>query len=347
MNVRHGIAVASTLISFTGVASAQELTIASWGGAYQDVQRTTIFTPFAEKTGVKVAETNYLGGWGQFQVSVETGTVPFDVVQVEAAELARGCEEGVFLELDWSQIAPQEDFVENGTHPCGVGQSSWATVITYNTDTIGTPPTKLADFWDLSGWPGKRGLRKGPKFNLEFALMADGVPPNEVYGILTEAGGIDRAFAKLDQIKDEIIWWETGVQPGEMVTSGDVAMSMAYSNRIAEEINAGRPQGMFWDGNLNGMDYWGVMAKSDNIDAAYSFLKYYATPEPQVAFGKEYALGPSLKAAWDDIPTDKLPVMPSGDVLELGVFTGDTRGLEFWIDNLQEVTERWNAWTVQ
>ena len=323
------------------------MTVASWGGSYQDAQRAALFAPFSEASGVTVHEDNYLGGWGQFQAVQDTGVIPFDVVQVEAAELARGCEEGVFVELDWSRIAAQDAFVDLAVQACGVGQTSWATVVTYNTDTIGTAPAKVADFWDTATWPGKRGLRKGPKFNVEFALMADGVAPAEVCSALGSEGGVDRAFEKLNAIKDDIVWWETGAQPGEMVTSGDVVMSMAYSNRIADERDQGKPEGILWDGNLNGMDYWAVLNGSENMDAAYQFLAYYATPEPQIEFARHYALGTSLKAAWDQIPADKVPVMPAGDFLKQGVFTGDPQCIEFWIDNQQELTERWNAWAGQ
>ena len=41
-----------------------------------------------------------------------------------------------------------------------------------------------ADFWDVAKYPGKRGLRKGVRGNLEIALMADGVAPGDVYKTL-------------------------------------------------------------------------------------------------------------------------------------------------------------------
>ena len=57
----------------------------------------------------------------------------------------------------------------------------------------------LADFFDLARFPGPRGLRdSGPKYNLELALIADGVPPWRVYPALATTNGVDRAFAKLD-----------------------------------------------------------------------------------------------------------------------------------------------------
>ncbi len=344
----------STLLSIFASMSVsaqaeQELAIGSWGGTYSDIQRATLFEPFAKKSGTKVTDVVYQGGWGQFQAAVQTGVLPFDVVQIEAAELAKGCDEGVLLKLDFSRIGKKEDFIENALHPCGVGQTTWMTVITYNTGTIGTPPTKVADFWDLEKWPGKRGLRAGPTFNLEFALLADGVAPDQVYEVLTATGGVDRAFAKLDKIKDQIIWWKAGVQPGEMVIAGDVVMSMGYNNRIGAEITAGKPEGFLCDGNVNGLDNWAVMAKTKNIDAAYAFLAYYATPEPQIAFAQSSLgqLGPSLKSVYDKLPSEAAPFVPTEACRKLGVNTGSPKGTQFWLENLDTISERWNAWAGQ
>jgi putative spermidine/putrescine transport system substrate-binding protein len=338
------------LLSFAvgiGVAQARGFTIASWGGGYQDHQRETQFAPFGKLVGIEVLEDNYQGGWGQFQAMQDTGVVPFDVVQIEAAEANRACEEGILVELDWSRIAPKDSLVPLAVHECGVGQTSWATVVTYNEDTIGEAPTQAEDFWNIDKWPGKRGLRKGPKFNMEFALMADGVAPEDVYDVLSGEGGVDRVFNKMNEIKDLIVWWTGGAQPGEMVTSGEVTMSMGYSNRIANERAAGKPEGFFWDGNLNGMDYWVILAKSEHIDTAYKWLAYYATPEPQIAFAQLEPLGPSSIAAWDGIPADQMAVLPHPDAAKMGVFTGDPTGIEFWVDNIQELSERWEAWIGQ
>src|SRR3989344_4878589 len=65
-------------------------------------------------------------------------------------------------------------------------------------------PTSWADFWDTKKIPGKRGMRKGARYNLEFALMADGVKPADVYKVLATKDGADRAFKKLTELKPNI-----------------------------------------------------------------------------------------------------------------------------------------------
>jgi len=41
-------------------------------------------------------------------------------------------------------------------------------------------------------------------------LIADGVEPKDVYKVLGTPAGVDRAFKKLDTIKKNIVWWESG-----------------------------------------------------------------------------------------------------------------------------------------
>ena len=78
----------------------------------------------------------------------ETGQITWDVVQVESSELARGCEEGAFVSLDWSKVASKSAFLSDAISECGVGMSVWSVVVAYNADKVKKTPTKLADFWD-------------------------------------------------------------------------------------------------------------------------------------------------------------------------------------------------------
>ncbi|MCG8690300.1 MAG: extracellular solute-binding protein, partial [Minwuiales bacterium] len=163
------IAVAGAVAGMltAGAAQARDFTIASWGGGYQDSQRKHFFTPFAKEQGINVLEDTYLGGWAQFKAMQETNNLPWDVVQVETSERIRGCEEGLFLELDWSRIGNKSDFVEPAVDACGLGVVGVSQLVAWNADLVKTEPTSIADFFDLEKIPGKRGLRSDPKGTLE------------------------------------------------------------------------------------------------------------------------------------------------------------------------------------
>ncbi len=338
--IAAGAALAST-------AEARDFTIASWGGTYQEAQRKYFFEPFKEAEGAKYLEDTYLGGWAQFQAIQETGVIPWDVVQVETSELVRGCEEGVFVSLDWSKIGPKSEFLSDAISECGVGTIVWSVVIAYNGDKVKQAPVKLTDFWDTKTWPGKRGMRKGPKLNLEFALMADGVAPKDVYKVLGKREGIDRAFRKLDQIKSLVQWWEAGAQAPEWLAAGDVELSVAYNGRITNAQKDGKNLQMIWDNTIYAIDSWAIVKGAPQTDLGYKFIKFAMGPSRQAGFTKAYAYGPTRKAAIKLVDPARLKSLPAGNNLKTGLFGGSKESMDFWVDFQEELTERWNVWAAQ
>ncbi len=236
-------------------AVAADLTTISFGGANKQAQVKAFYEPFEKASGHKVIAGEYNGEMAKVKAMVDTGSVSWNLVEVESPELARGCDEGLFEELDPAQFGPASDYIDGAIQPCGVGFFVWSTVLAYNADKLKTAPTSWADFWDVQKFPGKRGLRKGAKYTLEFALMADGVAPKEVYKVLATDEGVDRAFKKLDQLKPHIQWWEAGAQPPQYLASGDVVMSSAYNGRIAA-VQGESNLKMVWDGGIYDFDAW-------------------------------------------------------------------------------------------
>ena len=91
----------------------------------------------------------------------------------------------------------------------------------------------MADLFDTEQLPGRRGMRRVAQANLEFALMADGVPISDVYATLGTGSGMARAFRKLDTIKDDIAWWETSAQ--NMVRA--LPINSEWWSDHADEVN--------------------------------------------------------------------------------------------------------------
>ena len=161
-------------------AASADITVISFGGANQKAQAKAFYEPFDKSGAGKVLPGEYNGEQAKIKAMVEAANVTWDVVEVESPELVRGCEEGLYEKLDYSKIGPKADFLPKAVSNCGIGIFVWSTAIAYNADKLKTGPTSWADFWDVKKFPGKRGLRKGAKFTLEFALLADGVAPADV-----------------------------------------------------------------------------------------------------------------------------------------------------------------------
>lgn len=203
-------AFALALAVFGASASAAEITVVNFGGANGDAQKVAFNQPFEKSTGTKVTAVEYNGEQAKVKAMVEAKHVNWDVVEVESGDLNRGCDEGLYEKLDWSKIAKKSELIPESPQTCGVGFFVWSTALAYNADKLKTAPASWADFWDVKKFPGKRGMRKGARYNLEFALMADGVAPKDVYKVLGTKAGQDRAFKKLDELKPNIQWWEAG-----------------------------------------------------------------------------------------------------------------------------------------
>ncbi|WP_206597571.1 extracellular solute-binding protein, partial [Pantoea dispersa] len=150
------------------------------------------FQPFAAKLGATVLDESWDGGYGVLQAKVKAGVPNWDAVQVEAEELELGCSDGIYEKIDWQKIGGKDGFIPAGVSDCGVGAIVWSTGLAYDGDKIKDAPKSWADFWDTAKYPGKRGLRKGAKYTLEFALMAGLLSEGRAPRVLkTKEGGIE------------------------------------------------------------------------------------------------------------------------------------------------------------
>ena len=230
-------------------AYGQSLTTVSWGGSYGRAVNEGINIPFTAATGIRINVEDYNGGLAQIRAQVDVGNIHWDVVDLEIADAVRGCDEGLLELIDIASMPPgpdgtpaEDDFVADSQTDCGVGAVYWSTVYAYNSENIpGEKPATMADFFDLDRFPGRRGMRRVPQVNLEFALIADGVPLDEVYSVLDTPEGLNRAFRKLDTIKDVVIWWEAGAQPPQMLADGEVVMSTALQRPHLQCAGAREP----------------------------------------------------------------------------------------------------------
>lgn len=330
-------------IAGAGLAYA-DVTVISFGGASQKAQDKAYYQPFAAASGVKVVAGEYNGEQAKIKAMVEAKNVTWDVVEVESPELVRGCEEGMYEKLDYTKIGPKTDFVPESVTDCGIGTFVWSTVLAYNADKLKQGPTSWADFWDVKKFPGKRSLRKGAKYTMEFALLADGVKPAEVYKVLATKEGVTRAFAKLDQLKPHIQWWEAGAQPPQLLAAGDVVMSSAYNGRIAAAQKEGKNLKIVWKGSIYDFDYWAIPKGSPQLENAYKFIQFASRPETQRVYSGEIPYGPTHKKAVEGMDPAIAAGLPTSAANLPGAFATNT---QFWVDYGEDLEQRFNAWAAR
>lgn len=343
LRIMQGVAFAA-LIGFSGTALARDLTAVGFGGAVQDAFRKAYFAPYAAEKGITVLEDTTNGGLAKQKAMVDAGNVTWDVMQMEDDEVTVACESGLLEDIDWKTRPNGNDIDPTLFKECAVGALSWANVLTYDADKIEDGPQSWADFWNVEKWPGKRGLRKTAKLTLEVALMADGVAPADVYGVLATKEGQDRAFAKLDELKPHVQWWESGAQPQEWLSSGDVVMTSAYNGRVAAAQKEGKHFPVVWDGQINSWEFWAIMKGTPNLDQAIDLVDYMMSPAPQAAFAQAIPYGVSNVKAMDELSPEAVAQLPSAPENLKSSIRFDA---DFWIDNNEELSARFANWVAQ
>lgn len=321
-----------------------DLTIISFGGAAQQAQEKAFYQPFTQATGIKIHPGEYNGEQAKIKAMVMAGNVTWDLVEVESPELVRGCEEGLYEKIDFTKIGNKADFLPQAVNECGVGIFVWSVALAYDADKLPQAPTSWADFWDVKKFPGKRGLRKGAKYTLEFALLADGVPPQDVYKVLATKEGVDRAFAKLDQLKPHIQWWEAGAQPPQLLASGDLVMSAAYNGRIHAAQKEGKHLRVVWNQSIYDIDSWAIPKGDPNKAQALEFIRFASQPERQKAFSREISYGPTNLKALDGLDPKVLGELPSAPQNLAVALPMNT---EFWVEHGEELEQRFNSWAAK
>src|SRR3978361_402518 len=269
---------ASVQATHSALAGPNDLTIVVRDESFLRALSSAYVQPFTAITGTRVQQEVWEGGIETLRTQAKLPDNSWDLVLVDADELSAGCGEGLFEKLDWSAIGAKEHYVAQSASDCGLGAIFATTVLAWDKDKLPVAPS-WSDFWDVAKYPGKRGLRKVVRGNLEFALMADGVAPADVYKTLASSDGLDRAFRKLDQLKPYIVWWSNEAEAARILASGDVLMTSAPSGKIT--LLAGQEHknfGLQFTGSLYEVQSWAIMKGSPLLRMAQQFLYFTGMP---------------------------------------------------------------------
>jgi putative spermidine/putrescine transport system substrate-binding protein len=316
------------------------ITVCTYGGTYTEGLEKIFAKPFTDKTGIKVVFTA-APSYAKMQAQVKSGNIEWDIVEPTNTMYARGIKEGIFELIDLSMI-PREEFVKDGVLDYGVGIIVMSYNVAYRTDKwpIGKGPKNMKDFWDTKRFPGPRTLRHTPFFVLESALIADGVPKDQIYPL-----DIDRALKKLNEIKPFIsVFWKTGGNSQQVMREGEADVGLVPGGRLLQLVDQGVPVTMSWEDQLVLMDYWSILKGSKKKDAAMKFIAFMADAKRQGEFAEWSNYGPVNKKAYNYISKEKAMKMPTyPENLAKGVWLNG----DWYAEHGEELEPRWAAWKME
>lgn len=290
---------AATALGATGLARAQSqrpFTFCSFGGAAGAALKTAFMDPASKKFGrpiTNVAPTNY----AKFKAMVEAKAVEWDLVDVGGQFIFQGRGQGLLEKLDFS-IIDTSKLAKHWVTDYGIYTFVGATVFAYNTKAMPKDrvPTSWKDFWNVKDFPGPRSLYTRIWYNYEAALLAAGVPRDQVYPATDEK--VKLAFAKLREIKPHVkVWWTTGAQPAQLLSSGEVAMASAWSGRILDVMKENAPVNFTYQDAISWGEGFVVPKGTPNRELAMRVLDYSISEEAQSALLPLETYGPVLDSA--------------------------------------------------
>ena len=288
--------------------TAPTLTVATWPEAYGHAQASAQLVPFGNVSGTNVLIAVYDGGTKDLAHQVATGRYKWDVMDLEYPDAVTACSAGLLERLDGKDLPPApggtpaaDDFVPGAIGPCWVASVVYSQVVAFSPLGFGDDkPAKLADFFDVKRYPGKRALHAASaKYILEMALLADGVAAKEVYPVLSTAAGAKRALAKLAVLKPDIVWYKDAAEAAAMLSDGRAVMAYLPNWAVFDADNdpaAHFKLGIVWDGQLYEMEAFGIPKGNPKAGKAYDFIRYATRAENLGRMASWIPYGPARRS---------------------------------------------------
>ena len=314
---------------------ARSLVVATAGvGGYLDALNAAFFDPFSEATGAAVQHQAFgRDGIANLIDQVEHDEVVWDLVLIPASEVLP-LAQGLYLEpIDYAVVDPAALY-EQAAMQHGVGAMYYSTAMV-SAAAVEQDPESWVDFWDLEQFEGTRALRRHPVGTMEFALLADGVPQDDLFPL-----DVPRAFAALERIREATIFYEDNKQPVELVRTGQVGLASAWNVRsvLPDVVSL---VDLHWQGGMISADSWAIPRGAENLDVAMSFINFATRAVPSANFSLLQPFGPANRDAFAMIRPDVQAMLPTApENIDAQFF----ENWAYWADNREELVTQFEDW---
>ncbi|MGR3496399.1 extracellular solute-binding protein [Citreimonas sp.] len=345
------------------VEMADEMTIVSWGGAYQESQLKAYVEPYLEMNpGVSVTwDESSPEAVAKLRAMDEAGNITWDLVDVTAADAMRLCDEGLAMEVDHDELlaeAPDgtpasEDFGDMIVSDCFIPQIAYSITNAYRTDVEeweGRTPEDICALFDTENFPGNRTLERRPINNMEWARMCDGVAFEDIYDVLETEEGQQRALDKLDTIKDQTIWWTSAAESIQTMADAEAVIGSSYNGRFFSAIaEQDQPLEMLWDAQVYDIDGWIIPEGLSDAELArvQDFLNFATDTQRLADQAKYISYGPARQSSAPLVSThaelgiEMAPHMPTNPDNASNSFV---QNYEWWADYRDDIDAKFQAW---
>jgi putative spermidine/putrescine transport system substrate-binding protein len=323
-------------------AQTKKVVISGWGGSNQDALRKAFFEPFTRETGIAVEELTWGGqGLARLKAQADAKRVEVDLLDGPPFWATLGKRNGLLQALAVPNIKDAQQHVPGAINEMGYGYGTVSWGLAYLPGSYkANQPQSWSDFWDAAKFKGRRAFF-GPLVvrHIEYALLADGVAVDKVNPL--DDAKIDRAFAKLEQIKSAIdVWWQSSSQMESLFQSGEIDVGESLSGRAHYLQSQDVKLEFLYNQAVMNLLTWVMASGAPNKENANLFIEFCSRPDRQAALAQAYFTGPTNQRAFEYIKDDqlsrKLSTYP--DNLKKQVQLDGA----WWALNLDRLAPRWN-----
>lgn len=317
-----------------GSLNGKTMTFVSYGGIFQDGQMAAL-QDFVEKSGVSLLSDGPTE-LAKLRAQVEAKNVQWDVVDIGHMAPHVYCGT-LFQKLDFSKI-DVSNIPEGQVGECSVPAMNYATMIVYNKEKYkDNPPKGWADFFDVKKFPGMRALPGNSEPTaaagmIELLLQAEGVS-KDLFPI-----DIDRGLNKMREIRDHVVFWQTGAESQQMVESGEADMAVVWSGRAMSAIQNGADYAPVWDNWLLFMDQLAIPVGAKDADASHALINAYVGQQAQEILSEKTSYSPIHKGAKPNVDEFTATWLLSS---EEKLSTSYQPNMKYWVEHYDELSEKW------
>ncbi|WP_109464186.1 ABC transporter substrate-binding protein [Albibacillus kandeliae] len=284
------------------LAEDGQLVFVNWGGDAGTAYDTAYGVPFREATGITVKQDGSGPTEGAIAAQFQSGSPSWDIVDADPFSAETLGKKGMMEPIDYS-VVDKSKMREGFGWEYSASTYFFSYIIAYDTTKYETPPTSMADFFDVEKFPGKRAMYKWGAGMWEALLLGDGVAAADLYPL-----DIERAHKKLSEFKENVVsFWGGGAESQSLLLNGDASMALIWSTRakLIEEDSEGDVS-FTWDEGLISPGAMAVIkGNPGGAKAAMDFIASAQDPEKQLVMFEMLAQGPANPAADALIPEDQ------------------------------------------
>ncbi len=286
------------------------LSVAVYGGIFQEVLDEHLIEPFAEETGIDAEseeQPTAEEALTQYTSAVDAGEAPVDVAIMSTIGVIRGEDSELWHVWDDPGEFENVEYVsddlveERDGGVVSVGALSWFINLVQNTDAIEESLTSWEALWDgtYEDQLGLLGLASN-SFLLDITAEVH-------FGgqeVLEDRDGVEEVFEVLEGVTDQAnFWYENEAEFQQRLRDGEVPAGMLYSDITLVMQDEGAPveSNFVEEGSVLDSGSWVTLETSESLESAREFIDYASDPTVQDRVAENLYTSPTVDREYSEL----------------------------------------------